>query len=67
MSNPTISDIRNALADYIASEGCACCRNEEAHTEALNRLGKFLKAKKYKDGSGYDFWQYRTPKRATQQ
>ena len=52
--------IREALADYIASEGCSCCRNEEAHTAAARRLGKLLNVKPYDDGSGYDFWRYRS-------
>lgn len=34
--------IREALADYIASEGCSCCRNTEAHEDAARRLGKLL-------------------------
>jgi len=47
--------IRNALADYIGSEGCSCCRNEEAHTEAKKRLAELLEVPLYSDGSGYNF------------
>jgi hypothetical protein len=57
---PKISEIRKALADYIASEGCGCCGRREEHTIAMNKLGKLLKMRKYKDGSGYDYSLYRT-------
>jgi disulfide oxidoreductase YuzD len=60
-----ISEIRRALADYIKSEGCACCRNQPAHNEAEERLGKLLKVKKYADGSGYDFYAYSSDKLKT--
>lgn len=53
-------DIRRALADYIASEGCSCCRDTEAHDEAAERLGKLLGIPKYSDGSGRDFVKFRT-------
>lgn len=55
-------EIRRALADYIASEGCSCCRDTEAHDEAAKRLAKLLNVKKYEDGSGYDFGRYKTKK-----
>ena len=55
-------ELRRAVADYIASEGCSCCRDNDAHAEATVRLGKLLRARKYEDGSGYDFWRYRTPR-----
>lgn len=60
-----IKDIRTALADYIASEGCGCCRREKEHSEALQKLGKLLKVKKYKDGDGYDFSKYKTSNNPT--
>lgn len=53
-----LREIRKALGDYIRSEGCSCCQNTEKHEKALARLGKLLRAKKFKDGSGYDFWSY---------
>lgn len=57
--NP-IAKIRRALADYIASEGCSCCRDSNRHEEAAKRLAKLLRVKKYPDGSGYDFHAYQT-------
>lgn len=53
-------EIKRAIADYIASEGCSCCQDIEAHKEAEERLGKILKIPMYKDKSGYDFNRYKT-------
>lgn len=59
-----MAEIRRALGDYVASEGCSCCRDTEAHDEAAERLGKLLRVPKYKDGYGScrDFWKYRSKK-----
>lgn len=54
------AQIRQAVADYMQSEGCACCRDSDAHTKHAAALGKLLNVRKYKDGSGYDFSRYRT-------
>lgn len=56
--------IRQALADYIRSEGCSCCRNIEAHDAAKEVLGKLLEVPRYSDDSGYDFYQFATPRAA---
>ena len=58
----TLSEIRKAVADYIATEGCSCCQDIDGHKKAANRLGKLLRIKKYDDNSGYDFYSYRTKK-----
>jgi hypothetical protein len=55
-----IKNIRQAVADYMSSEGCACCRNVEAHKTHEAALAKLLHVPKYKDGSGYDFGRFRT-------
>lgn len=55
--------IREALADYMVSEGCSCCRNEEKHEKAARRLGKLLNVPKYGDGSGYDFNRFRSDRK----
>ena len=55
-------EVRRALADYIASEGCSCCQDTEAHKKAMNRLGEILSMKKYDDDSGYDYSKYKTKK-----
>ncbi len=52
--------IRQAVADYMYSEGCSCCRNIDEHEENSKRLGKLLEVEPYSDGSGYDFFKYRT-------
>ena len=51
-----IQEIRQVVADYMKSEGCACCRNGDEHKAAANKLGHLLGVKKYPDGSGYDFF-----------
>lgn len=57
-----LETIRAAVANYMWSEGCGCCRgaNHEAHGE---RLAKLLDVPMYEDGSGYDFFQFRTENR----
>lgn len=58
-----IAEIRRAVADYMQSEGCSCCRNMEAHDKNKAFLGKLLRVPKYEDGSGYDFSKFRTEAR----
>lgn len=58
-----ISKLREAVANYMQSEGCSCCRNREDHELHTKALAKLLKVPKYKDGSGYDFLKYKTPKK----
>ena len=52
-----IKVIRKVVAEYISSEGCACCE-EDAHKDIKAELAKLLRVPKYKDGSGYDFSKY---------
>lgn len=52
--------IRQAVADYMRSEGCSCCRNIEAHEEAKRKLAGLLNVPMYDDGSGYDFNKFAT-------
>ena len=59
-----IGDIRQALADYMRSEGCSCCRDNERHEANAKRLAKLLRVPKYKDGSGYDFTRFSTASKA---
>lgn len=49
---------REALAEYMRSEGCNCCSDYLQHRKDKERLGKLLRVPKYKDGSGYDFSRY---------
>lgn len=61
MINDFIKEVREAVADYIGSEGCGCCESHD-HDKHKERLAKILKVSKYKDGSGYDFQKYRSKK-----
>jgi hypothetical protein len=52
--------IRVAVANYVASEGCTCCQNIEEHEKAANQLGELLEFTPYDDGSGYDFYEFKS-------
>lgn len=52
--------IRQAVADYMWSEGCSCCQNVTAHDEARRILAGLLDVPMYDDASGYDFNQFAT-------
>lgn len=56
-----LEKIRQAVADYMYSEGCSCCRREEVHQDSKATLANLLKVPMYKDKSGYDFYSFRTP------
>ena len=56
-----LAEIRRAVADYMRSEGCSCCRDHCGHVKAAAVLAKLLRVPKYKDGSGFDFARFRTP------
>lgn len=51
--------LRGAVADYMWSEGCDCCRGND-HAEHAETLAKLLGVPPYPDGSGYDFTKYRS-------
>lgn len=51
--------LREAVANYMYSEGCSCCRSSN-HDENAEALAKLLSFKKFSDKSGYDFYSYRT-------
>lgn len=51
--------IREAVADYMYTEGCSCCQDIDGHAEDNERLAKLLNIPKYEDGSGYDFSKYK--------
>lgn len=50
--------IRQALADYMRSEGCGCCEDHDDHKKAEEELATLLAVPMYKDRSGYDFSQF---------
>jgi methionine aminopeptidase len=66
MARSKLADIRRAVAYYMLSEGCSCCRDIEKHKENTARLAKLLRVPKYSDGSGYNFVRFRTPIRRRQ-
>jgi len=55
--------VRQAFADYHASEGCTCCQDIEGHEKAAKRLAELLDVPMFDDGSGYDFWKFTTDRR----
>ena len=57
-----LKEIRRAFAGYYASEGCDCCRIQPEHDEAEERLANLLEVEKYDDGSGFDWYKYKTVK-----
>lgn len=63
-TDPFLKEIREALADYIYSEGCSCYRSSN-HEENGARLAKLLKVKMYDDKSGYDWGKYRSKPKIT--
>ena len=56
----SLHELRQAVADYIQSEGCSCCRDDEAHKRHKERLAKLLYVPPYADGSGYEFERFKT-------
>lgn len=51
--------VRQAVADYIQSEGCGCCESYR-HSDHKAKLAKLLRVPKYHDGSGYNFPKFKT-------
>lgn len=54
-------EIRKAIANYMASEGCSCCEGVD-HDEHKGILAKFLNVPRYSDDSGYDFGKFKEKK-----
>jgi hypothetical protein len=57
-----LEKIRQAVADYMRSEGCSCCRDTKAHEASAAKLAELLDVPKYEDGSGYNFAPFRSRK-----
>jgi len=49
--NNLFINLRQAIADYMYSEGCSCCRDIEAHKEHEKRLAELLKIELYDDNN----------------
>lgn len=52
--------VRVAVADYMQSEGCSCCRAYDAHREHASILAQLLRVPACPDGDGYDFSRFRS-------
>lgn len=59
LSENRVKELREAVANYICSEGCSCCRDTEAHERHEKRIAELLEVDMYEDGSGYDFGKYK--------
>ena len=46
--------LRRAIADYMQSEGCSCCRGQ-SHEADKSRVAELLNVPRYSDGSGWNF------------
>lgn len=55
-----IDVVREAVANYMCSEGCSCCENMEDHEKHTKVLAELLNVPMYDDESGYDFYQFAT-------
>jgi hypothetical protein len=47
----------------MASEGCSCCQDTDAHKRAEAVLAVLLRVPPYPDRSGYNFRKFRTKRR----
>jgi hypothetical protein len=56
--NTKLREIRTAVADYMRSEGCNCCRDDDDHERNTERLAHLLDVPEYNDMSGYNFTQF---------
>jgi hypothetical protein len=54
--------LRTLVANVLASGGCGCCEASD-HDEHISALCKVLNMKRHADGSGYDYWRYRSTKK----
>ncbi len=62
MKTAELKEVRRAVADYMRSEGCSCCRDTDAHELNAKRLAELLQVPAYEDGSGFNFHEFRTKK-----
>lgn len=60
METKELKQLREAIANYMYSEGCSCCRDISDHEKHTEVLAKILKVPMYEDKSGYDFSKFRS-------
>ncbi len=63
MNQNTLHIIRQAVADYMRSEGCSCCEIIDDHEEHKQKLAELLKVPPYDDLSGFDFGKFESDTR----
>lgn len=49
--------LRKSFSKYVKTEVCSCCEDEVPHSIAAAEIGELLGFEKYKDGSGYNFYE----------
>jgi hypothetical protein len=54
-----IDIIREAIANYMYSEGCSCCQGND-HNDHAKKIAELLDVPMYDDESGYNFNLYQT-------
>jgi hypothetical protein len=59
MRRAELNALRKAVADYMYSHGCGCCKSP-SNDEHKKKLAELLKVPQYKDNSGPDFYRFRT-------
>ncbi len=52
-----VDELRKLFSDYVKTEGCSCCQDEVPHSIAAAGIAELLGFEKYKDGSGYNFYE----------
>ncbi len=57
-----IEIIREAIAQYMHSEGCSCCQDVDGHQAAAKEIAELLNVPPYDDESGYDFYKFKREK-----
>lgn len=55
-----LTEIKKHFGDYVSTEGCSCCQDEEGHKKAEHSLAYLLRPAVYSDLSGYD-WEDSNP------
>ena len=60
MKRKKLAKLRQAVADYMFSEGCGCCSDRDGHTQHTKQLAELLDVPMYADKSGYAFAGFRT-------
>ena len=55
-----LEKIRAAVADYMWSEGCSCCRDIDAHKVNEAKIAALLDVPAHEDGGGFNFDKFKS-------